>query len=125
MKVLIKYIQVLNQRYATSGGIIALSSPNGVGNWFHKMYTEAESYELYQEALQRGVAPEHARMLLHLNHYTHWIWKQDLHNLMHFLSLRDHPHAQVEAQAYAKAIDQLIRQVLPHSMELYDKYRRL
>ena len=27
---------------ATGGGIIALSSPNGVGNWFHKIYTEAE-----------------------------------------------------------------------------------
>ena len=27
---------------ATGGGIIALSSPNGVGNWFHKMYTQAE-----------------------------------------------------------------------------------
>jgi len=27
---------------ATGGGIIALSSPNGVGNWFHRMYTEAE-----------------------------------------------------------------------------------
>jgi len=28
---------------ATGGGIIALSSPNGIGNWFHKMYTSAES----------------------------------------------------------------------------------
>ena len=27
---------------ATGGGIIALSSPNGVGNWFHKTYAEAE-----------------------------------------------------------------------------------
>ena len=27
---------------ATGGGIIALSSPNGVGNWFHKTYTAAE-----------------------------------------------------------------------------------
>ena len=27
---------------ATGGGIIALSSPNGIGNWFHKMYKEAE-----------------------------------------------------------------------------------
>jgi phage FluMu gp28-like protein len=26
---------------ATGGGIIALSSPNGVGNWFNKMYAEA------------------------------------------------------------------------------------
>lgn len=27
---------------ATGGGIIALSSPNGVGNWFHKTFAEAE-----------------------------------------------------------------------------------
>jgi len=27
---------------ATGGGIIALSSPNGIGNWFHKTYTEAQ-----------------------------------------------------------------------------------
>ena len=27
---------------ATGGGIIALSSPNGIGNWFHKMYKEAQ-----------------------------------------------------------------------------------
>lgn len=27
---------------ATGGGIIALSSPNGIGNWFHRMYTEAQ-----------------------------------------------------------------------------------
>lgn len=84
-----------------------------------------DGYHRYQLALQAGVAPEHARLLLSLNHYTHWLWNQDLHNLMHFLSLRDHPHAQVEAQAYAKAIDQLIRQHLPRTMELYDKYRRL
>jgi hypothetical protein len=28
---------------STGGSIIALSSPNGVGNWFHKTYTEAET----------------------------------------------------------------------------------
>lgn len=83
-----------------------------------------ESYEDYLRMMTRGVAPEHARMFLHLNHYTHWLWKQDLHNIMHFLSLRDHGHAQIEAQAYAKATDGHIRQVLPHSMALYDEYRR-
>jgi thymidylate synthase (FAD) len=84
-----------------------------------------QGYASYTEALSRGVAAEHARLLLSLNHYTHWIWKQNLHNIMHLLSLRDHSHAQVEAQAYAKAIDTLIREVLPNSMELYDKYRRM
>lgn len=84
-----------------------------------------DGYLRYELALQAGVAAEHARLFLSLNHYTHWLWNQDLHNLMHFLALRDHGHAQVEAQAYAKAIDQLIRQHLPRTMELYDKYRRL
>lgn len=81
-------------------------------------------YTDYQYAMIQGVAPEHARLFLSLNHYTHWMWKQDLHNLMHFLSLRDHSHAQVEAQLYAKAIDQLIRIQLPDLMALYDEHRR-
>jgi thymidylate synthase (FAD) len=83
------------------------------------------SYDHYLQHLEAGVAPEHARLLLHLNHYTHWLWKQDLHNILNFLRLRDHSHAQVEAQAYAKAIDEMLRTFLPNSMALYDEYRRL
>ena len=83
----------------------------------------AVSYDMYREYIAEGVAPEHARMLLHLNHYTHWLWNQDLHNLMHFLSLRDHSHAQVEAQAYARAISDLLRSQLPICMSLYDEFR--
>lgn len=83
-----------------------------------------DSYRLYKYHLSQGVAPEHARMFLHLNHYTHWLWKQNLHNIMHFLSLRDHSHAQIEAQKYAQATDALIRRVLPGSMALYDEFRR-
>ncbi|AND74902.1 thymidylate synthase [Pseudomonas phage NP1] len=95
--------------------------------WFRRvLHSQCElSYDLYQEALERGVAAEHARTLLHLNHYTHWLWKQDLHNMLNFLRLRDHSHAQIEAQRYAQAVDQLLRQYLPNSMALYDKYRRL
>lgn len=84
-----------------------------------------ESYRRYKTALADGVAPEHARLFLHANHYTRFMWRQDAHNLMHLLSLRDHPHAQIEAQEYARATDKLLRQVLPHTMELYDQYRRL
>lgn len=83
-----------------------------------------EGYDRYEYALQNGVAAEHARMFLSLNHYTHWIWKQDLHNMLNFLRLRDHSHAQIEAQKYAQAIDSLLRAVLPHTMQLYDKYRK-
>jgi len=83
-----------------------------------------QGYKNYLYALEDGVAPEHARMLLSLNHYTHWLWNQDLHNLMHFLSLRTHSHAQKEAQYYAEAIYQLIKMRLPKSMELFDEFRR-
>lgn len=95
--------------------------------WFQNVLTQtcAASYQSYQAAVRQGVAPEHARLLLHVNHYTHWLWKQDLHNLLHFLSLRDHSHAQVEAQAYARAIDELLRAQLPETMKLYDRFRRL
>jgi thymidylate synthase (FAD) len=85
----------------------------------------ASGYSAYMNAINDGVAAEHARMLLSLNHYTHWLWNQDMHNLMHLMSLRDHSHAQVEAQAYGRAIDQLIREVLPETMSLYDKFRRM
>ena len=43
-------------------------------------------------------------MNLSLNFYTQWYWKTDLHNLMHFLSLRADPHAQYEIRAYAEAM---------------------
>lgn len=85
----------------------------------------AASYVCYENAVADGVAPEHARLFLHLNHYTHWLWKQDLHNMLNFLRLRDHSHAQIEAQQYAKAVDVLLREHLPHTMALYDEYRRL
>ena len=83
------------------------------------------SYRNYLDALSDGVAPEHARLFLGLNHYTHWVWKQDLHNLLHFLALRMDVHAQVEARAYANAIYKLLQTHLPNTMKLFDKYKQL
>lgn len=85
----------------------------------------ATSYQNYLFYIENGVAAEHARMFLHLNHYTHWLWKQNLHNMLNFLRLRDHHHAQIESQQYAKAVDGHLRTYLPKSMELYDEYRRM
>lgn len=96
-------------------------------NWFKFQLEDncAYSYRLYERALANGVAPEHARLFLHVNHYTHWVWKQDLHNLMHFLALRLDKHAQVEARVYAQAIYDLLSQYLPETMKFFDKHRRL
>lgn len=101
--------------------------PAEVQEWFKTILDHdcRESYNNYLQAIHAGVAPEHARMFLHLNHYTHWLWKQDLHNILNFLRLRDHSHAQIEAQVYAGAVDSMLRTFLPSSMALYDEYRRL
>ena len=84
----------------------------------------SSSYAKYLRWLSEGVAPEHARMFLHLNHYTHWLWKQDLHNMMHFLALRRGEHAQIEARAYANAVYELLKAQLPETMKLFDEYRQ-
>lgn len=83
-----------------------------------------KSYEGYTRYIDCGVAPEHARMFLHLNHYVHWIGNVDLANMFHFLRLRTHSHAQVEARAYAEAIVDLLRPHLPGLMELFDRHVR-
>ncbi len=83
------------------------------------------SYKLYTYLLFLGVAPEHARLMLHANQYTTMVWKMDLHNLMHFLELRLDAHAQVEARAYAREIYNLLEIYLPDTMKLFSKYRSL
>lgn len=83
-----------------------------------------ESYQAYLAFIAQGVAPEHARMFLHVNHYTHWLWKQNLRNLLHFLGLRAHSHAQVEAQAYANAIIGLLTPHIPGLMALWKELRK-
>jgi thymidylate synthase (FAD) len=87
--------------------------------------TCSDSYGKYLYAVQEGVAPEHARLFLHANHYSTMVWKMDLHNLMNFLSLRLDSHAQIEARVYANALYDLLNIYLPETIKLFDKYRRL
>ncbi len=98
------------------------------------------SDELYQEAVQRwdrlredaaggytwmvgeDVAREVARIDLPLSTYTQWYWKIDLHNLLHFLSLRADPHAQWEIQVFAQIIAGMVKRVAPLSYEAWVDY---
>ncbi len=70
-----------------------------------------------------GLARELARMNLSLNFYTQWYWKTDLHNLMHFLSLRADPHAQFEIRAYAEAMLQTMQRWVPLAHAAFLEYR--
>ena len=83
------------------------------------------SYELYEEALQRGVAREIARLFLPgFSVYYTWVTKVDAHNLMHFLRLRMAPDAQYEIRAYAEAIyHHFFKPALPWTAEAFELYR--
>ena len=72
---------------------------------------------------RQGIARELARMNLNLNYYTQWYWKIDLHNLLHFLSLRADSHAQYEIRAYADVILDLVKKWVPHTYEAFMNYR--
>lgn len=69
------------------------------------------------------LARELARLALPVSTYTEWYWKIDLHNLLHFMSLRLHPHAQREFQEYAKVIKTLLKTWVPLTWEAFVDYR--
>lgn len=74
------------------------------------------------DAGRDGLARELARMNLSLNFYTQWYWKVDLHNLMHFLSLRADAHAQYEIRAYAEVMLDMLERWVPQTFEAFAKY---
>jgi len=70
-----------------------------------------------------GLAKELARAVLPVSLYTQWVWKIDLHNLMHFLGLRLDAHAQYEIRVFAEAMAQFVRAWAPLSWEAFEDYR--
>jgi thymidylate synthase (FAD) len=79
-------------------------------------------YAQYEKFIERGISREIARIVLPVNVYTEWYWKIDLHNLLHFLSLRMDPHAQQEIRDYATAMFELIRPIVPVAAEAFLDY---
>lgn len=79
------------------------------------------AYELYKNFLTDGVAKEMARMCLPVNIYTEIYTTWDLNNLLKYFVLRDDSHAQLEHQLYAKAMQEMVREIWPWTMESYDE----
>ena len=70
-----------------------------------------------------GLARELARAVLPVNYYTQYYWKIDLHNLLHFLSLRADDHAQYEIRAYADVIlDKVVACWVPETYQAFQDY---
>ena len=82
------------------------------------------SRRVYNERVEKGIAREQARKDLPLSTYTEAYWKIDLHNLLHFLLLRMHPHAQFEIRSYANVIGhEIVRRWCPTVWEAFIDYK--
>lgn len=79
-------------------------------------------YENYQKAIDSGIANELARINLPLSLYTEIYWQMDAHNLMHFLKLRMHKHAQLEIRDYAVKMYEIFKLVCPITCEAFEEY---
>jgi len=90
---------------------------------YREMLNEDEAGNILDES-RSGLARELARMNLTLNTYTQWYWKTDLHNLMHFLSLRGDDHAQYEIRAYSEVMLEVLKRWLPLTCEAFTDYRK-
>jgi thymidylate synthase (FAD) len=71
----------------------------------------------YKTMLEKGVAPEQARMVLPQSMYTEWYWTGSLLAYSRFYKLRKHPGAQAEISELAGIIGPIIGELFPFSWE--------
>jgi thymidylate synthase (FAD) len=83
----------------------------------------SQSFDVYEELLENGCCREQARGTLPQSTYTEFYWKINLHNLLHYLHLRMDAHAQQEIREYATAIFNLVKPLVPITMEAFMDFR--
>lgn len=84
---------------------------------------QKETFDVYHELLDMGIAREIARINLPLSMYTEFYWEIDLHNLFHFLALRLDGHAQYEIRAYAEVMFEIVKTVCPMAAEAFENHK--
>jgi len=89
-------------------------------DYFHE--NSERSFTMYQDLNEAGVARELIRSLLPVNIYTEWYWKNDLHNLLHFIGLRSDSHAQYEIRVFSDAMAHYVKEKAPFAWEAYQDY---
>ena len=106
------------------GSVLEEKTPQWHLDQFNRAMSVCDiAYKVYEEMLADGVAKEMARMVLPINIYTEVYWNMDLHNLLHFIRLREDTHAQAEIQIFGNALKQITQELFPWSVAAYEKYK--
>jgi len=80
-----------------------------------------KSLDLYDEAMERGISPEQARMFLPAySMYVRWRWTASLNAILSFLELRQGETAQDEITQYANAVATFVEGQYPITMEAWN-----
>lgn len=129
-----RYTQLPDEFYVPDPSVIGRQSTHNkqVRNMVPRSREEVENiinhinagnryaYNTYKILLETyGVPRELARSVLPFNIYSSMYGTCDLHNLLGFLKLRNHEHAQWEIQEYARAIEKLIEPVVPETLRIW------
>ena len=109
--------QSANNKQATEGMLDEESSLKALAIYSQQCHA---SYQAYQQLLELGVGREQARGVLIPSVYTSWVWTVSLQAVLHFIGLRRGAGAQSEIGAYAKAITELIKPIVPVSIEAWE-----
>ena len=75
-----------------------------------------EAFRQYREFLDKECPRELARIVLPVATYSRMFATVNLHNLLRFIALRSHEHAQKEIQVYSDAMLKLIEDIVPVSV---------
>ena len=88
----------------------------------HNLETTMEScLILYNTMIQKGVAPEQARMVLPQSMMTEWYWSGTVYAFARVCNLRCKPDTQKETQDVANEIDRLAKDAFPQSWKYLRK----
>lgn len=96
------------------------------GAWTLALESHARiSYDLYEAAMDAGIAPEQARLFLPAYAlFIRWRWTASLGAVLHFLEQRLATGAQHEIQVYAEKVREIVQNLFPATSAAYlDKER--
>lgn len=100
--------------------------PEGVAMACQEMMKDIcdREWDTYQKLLKAGVSKETARGVLNVNYYTKCVWKMDLHNLLHYLKLRNSGHAQWEIAELAKIVEEFVEELYPQTYSAFCEFSK-
>lgn len=117
------YVPELNQitEQSTSNKQMRTDTMHPDAQIYQKLIEDtcAYAFVVYKLMIEKGVPRELARSVLPVGTYSKMFASIDLHNLFHFIRLRNHDHAQHEIRVYAAAMLELIEPIVPECVAAF------